>query len=101
LRRWQRNLILISTGGLGDEQIANRLAKYGYNELKREARVSPSTIFLRQFKNVLLVILLIGIILSAFIEEFIDAGIIGAIIVFSAFFWVLYRSTALRRHWKP
>ena len=46
--------------GLRVEEVRSRLEKYGYNELKREKQVSPFTLFINQFKNILIIILLIA-----------------------------------------
>lgn len=70
--------------GLTEEDVKRRLEKYGANELKREDAVSPFTLFVNQFKNVLIIILLIAIGLSAAVGEVVDAAIIGVIVVFCA-----------------
>ena len=70
--------------GLSDEEVRSRLEKYGYNELKKEERVSPFTLFINQFKNILIVILIVAIALSASVGEVVDAAIIGIIVVFCA-----------------
>jgi Ca2+-transporting ATPase len=70
--------------GLTEEDVKRRLEKYGANEMKREDAVSPFTLFVNQFKNVLIIILLIAICLSAAVGEVIDAAIIGVIVVFCA-----------------
>ncbi len=70
--------------GLTENEIKSRTEKYGYNELIREERGSPFAIFIRQFKNILIIILLIAIILSVVIGEVLDAAIIGVIVLFSA-----------------
>lgn len=70
--------------GLTEDEVRSRLEKYGYNELKKEERISPFTIFINQFKNILIIILLIAIALSALIGEVVDAAIIGVIVVFCA-----------------
>jgi len=70
--------------GLSDEEVRNRLEKYGYNELKKEERVSPFTLFINQFKNILIVILIGAIALSASVGEVVDAAIIGIIVIFCA-----------------
>jgi Ca2+-transporting ATPase len=70
--------------GLTKDEVARRLEQYGYNELKKEKRVSPFALFISQFKNILIVILLIAIVLSAIVGELVDAGIIAAIVVFCA-----------------
>ncbi len=61
-----------------------RLTQYGPNELEKEEGISPFALFIGQFKNILIVILLIAIVLSAVIGELIDAGIIAAIVIFCA-----------------
>ena len=70
--------------GLAVEEARRRLAIYGYNELKEEEKASPFTIFLNQFKNILIIILLIAIALSAIIGEVAEAAIIGVIVIFCA-----------------
>ena len=70
--------------GLTSEEVKSRLEKYGYNELKKEERISPFSIFINQFKNTIIIILLIAIALSIFIGEALDAAIIGLIVIFSA-----------------
>jgi P-type Ca2+ transporter type 2C len=71
------------TGLSGDEAV-RRLAQYGPNELKKEDRVSPWSIFLGQFKNILIVILLIATALSAAVGEIFDAALILVIVIFCA-----------------
>jgi Ca2+-transporting ATPase len=70
--------------GLNLEEARSRLEKYGYNELKKEELVSPFTLLFNQFKNILIIILLIAIGLSALVGEVADAVIIAVIVVFCA-----------------
>jgi len=70
--------------GLAAEEAARRLAEYGPNELKKEERVSPWSIFLGQFKNILIIILLVATALSAAVGELFDAALIFVIVVFCA-----------------
>ena len=70
--------------GLSSEEIRSRLEKYGYNELKKEERISPLSIFVNQFKNILIIILLIATVLSALVGEIFDAALILVIVVFCA-----------------
>ena len=69
--------------GLSAEEAGRRLERYGPNELRKEERAAPWRLFLNQFKNALIVILLVAIALSALVGEIVDAGIILAIVVFS------------------
>jgi len=70
--------------GLTEDEIKRRLEKYGYNELKKEEGISPFTLFINQFKNILIIILLIATVLSALVGETFDAGLILVIVVFCA-----------------
>ena len=70
--------------GLTEDEVKKRLEKYGYNELKKEEGVSPLTLFINQFKNILIIILLIATVLSALVGETFDAALILVIVVFCA-----------------
>lgn len=70
--------------GLDDEEIKKRIEEYGYNELKQEERISPFTILFNQFKNILIIILILAIVLSALVGEIVDAAIIMVIVIFCA-----------------
>jgi len=70
--------------GLSRAEAAERLEKYGYNELEGDDSVSPLRLLLEQFKNVLIIILLIAVALSAFLGETTDAIVIFIIILFAA-----------------
>ena len=70
--------------GLAEDEVRRRLEKYGHNELKKEEKASPLTLFFNQFKNLLIIILLIATLLSALVGELVDAGLIMVIVVFSA-----------------
>jgi len=50
--------------GLNDEEAKLRLRKFGYNRLKKRKKVSPLQIFLAQFKNTFVIMLLVTIIIS-------------------------------------
>ncbi|MGQ9625034.1 MAG: cation-translocating P-type ATPase [Candidatus Bathycorpusculaceae bacterium] len=84
--------------GLTSEEASNRLQKYGYNELVERKRISPLQIFLNQFKDIFVIMLLIAILLSVIggwyettvvgseggINEYVDAITIGAIVVLNS-----------------
>jgi Ca2+-transporting ATPase len=82
--------------GLTPEEARKRLQEYGYNELKEEAKTSPFILFLNQFKNTLIIILIIATVLSALIGDLLDAGIILAIVVFCALLGFLQEYRAER-----
>ncbi|HEX2269177.1 MAG TPA: cation-translocating P-type ATPase, partial [Pyrinomonadaceae bacterium] len=72
-----------SPGGLSDEEAAKRLAELGPNELQARGRVSPWAILLEQFKNVLIIILLLATALSAFLGHGVEAIAITVIVLFA------------------
>jgi len=69
--------------GLNSEEARCRLEEYGQNELQAARRVSPWSLLLDQFKNVLIIILLAATALSAFLGEGVDAIVIGIIVLFA------------------
>ncbi|MEM1539864.1 MAG: cation-translocating P-type ATPase [Candidatus Bathyarchaeia archaeon] len=81
-----------SPKGLTSEDAAKRLQKFGYNELVEKKRVTPLQIFLNQFKDIFVIMLLIAIVFSIIIgwykggelEEYVDAITIGAIVALNA-----------------
>ncbi|WP_158308840.1 calcium-translocating P-type ATPase, SERCA-type [Methanocella arvoryzae] len=73
-----------SPAGLSEKEAAARLIQYGPNELKQKKKTSLFVIFLRQFKNVLIYVLIVAMAISFLLGEVLDAEIIGAIIVLNA-----------------
>jgi Ca2+-transporting ATPase len=70
--------------GLTSEEVGKRLAEFGPNELRKEEKASSFSLFLSQFKNLLIVILLAATLLSFLVGEWVDALMIAAIILLSA-----------------
>jgi Ca2+-transporting ATPase len=80
-----------SEGGLTSEEAARRLVSHGPNELSEGRRISPLSIFLDQFRDYMVIILIVAALISAGIgvwkdtaEEFLDAGIITVIVLVNA-----------------
>jgi len=67
--------------GLTQEEAQKRLAEYGPNELKKEKRISPIRLFIEQFADILIIILLIATGLSIYLGEIADAIVIIAIVL--------------------
>ncbi|WP_129628044.1 cation-translocating P-type ATPase [Candidatus Oscillochloris fontis] len=74
-----------SPAGLSAEESLRRQAEYGPNELKASARVSPWAILAEQFRNVLVIILLVATLLSAFMGQEVEAIVIAIIVLFAIF----------------
>lgn len=71
------------SAGLTGSEAAQRLAQYGPNELQAAQRISMWTILFEQFKNILIVILIVATILSAFLGHGIEAIAIAVIVLFA------------------
>jgi Ca2+-transporting ATPase len=73
-----------SRKGLPEKEAHDRLVKYGYNTLAERKKVSTLQIFLDQFKDFFILLLLGASLISALLGETVDAITIGAIIVLVA-----------------
>ena len=73
-----------SAAGLSDAEAQRRLVEYGLNELRKEKRASPVKMFLQQFTDVLMIILLVATGLSVAIGEYVDAVVIVVIVLATA-----------------
>src|SRR6056297_106014 len=72
--------------GLSQEEADKRYQKYGPNSLKQTSQISPLQIFINQFKNILVILLLIASGFSFFIGDTVEAIAIGAVIILNALF---------------
>ena len=79
----QEVLQSLETGlnGLTEDEARIRLERVGPNELRKARRISPLKIFVRQFKEFLVIILIAAALISAAIGEAVDAAVILAIVV--------------------
>jgi len=73
-----------SREGLSSEEAERRLREFGYNELVERERVTPLQIFLNQFRDIFVIMLLIATAISFLIGEIIDASTIAVIVVLNA-----------------
>ncbi|MFD0959374.1 calcium-translocating P-type ATPase, SERCA-type [Paenibacillus chungangensis] len=71
-------------GGLHATEAEKRLETQGYNELTEGARLSPIVLFLNQFKDFMVLILMGATLISGLLGEYLDAITIVAIIVINA-----------------
>jgi Ca2+-transporting ATPase len=79
-----KQLNVSETQGLTNQEAQSRLTTYGPNELKKEKTRSVFSIFLHQFKDVLMIIMLVATFLSLFMGELIDAAIILVFVFITA-----------------
>ncbi len=73
-----------SEQGLSRNEVKKRLAKYGRNEIKEGKKITWLQILLAQFKNIMVVILIIAVAISLLAGELLDAGAIFVIVIVNA-----------------
>ena len=69
--------------GLSSDDAARRREVYGPNELRSQSRESAWRTFVAQFQNALILILLGGTVISAFLGHALEAGVITVIVLFA------------------
>lgn len=77
-------LLNSSIDGLTSEESEVRLSKYGENKLFEKKKKSPIVVFLEQFKDLLVIILMIAAIISGATGEWAGMGVIFAVIILNA-----------------
>ncbi len=82
--------------GLTSAEAANRLQRYGPNELKEAPRPGFFTRLINQFRNFVVIILIVASVLSLFLGDFIEAAAIIAIVILNAILGVVQESRAER-----
>jgi len=70
-----------SLQGLSTEEAQRRLKEYGANEVVREKKKSPLLLFLSQFTNFLVVILIVAAFISAYLGDYVESIAIFAIVL--------------------
>jgi Mg2+-importing ATPase len=73
-----------AAGGLNGSEAARRLERFGYNVLQAQEKVTALRLFLEQFKSPIVLILLFAAGVSALLHEYVDAGIVLAMVLGSS-----------------
>lgn len=73
-----------SKDGLSSEEAKKRLLKYGENELVEEKKEGPLRLFLNQFMDVLIILLIVAALVSYFIGDLLDSTVILFVVVVNA-----------------
>jgi potassium/sodium efflux P-type ATPase len=73
-----------SEKGLTEAEAKLRIVRYGPNKLAEEAKISKLKILLHQFTSPLIYILLIAGIVTLLLKEYIDSGVIFAVVIVNA-----------------
>lgn len=80
--------------GLTAEEVRARLEKYGPNELQERKGPTFWQMVLAQLRDFLVIILIVASVISMVLGEFIDAGVIMAIVILNAVIGVVQESKA-------
>ncbi len=81
-------------GGISPEEAAERLAQWGPNELEEKPQPGFLALLLDQFKDFLVIILIVAALVSIFLGELVDAGAIILIVILNAALGVIQESKA-------
>lgn len=73
-----------SEEGLTDAEAGERLIQHGPNKLAEEERTSKLKILLHQFTTPLIYILLVAAIVTSLLKEYVDTGVIMAVVILNA-----------------
>jgi len=73
-----------SEKGLTGEEVQDRLTRYGPNKLTAAEKISRLKIIIHQFTSPLIYILLIAAVVTYFLQEYIDTGVIIAVVLLNA-----------------
>ncbi len=73
-----------SEKGLTSEEAKRRLEKYGANKFAEDEKINRFKIFIHQFASPLIYILLIAGLITIFLQEYIDAGVIFAAVIINS-----------------
>tara|TARA_B100000780_G_scaffold210712_2_gene150653 strand:+ start:8233 stop:10938 length:2706 start_codon:yes stop_codon:yes gene_type:complete len=80
--------------GLSQEQVSQRLSSYGPNKLPEAPQASTLARFLKQFANLLVIVLMVAGILTAFLQYWIDTAVIFAVVIVNALIGVVQEGKA-------
>ena len=80
--------------GLSEAEVSARRARFGENRISQQKPVPPWLRFLRQFHNPLIYILLVATAVTLLLAEYVDAGVIAAVVLINAIIGYVQESKA-------
>lgn len=76
--------LAVSKSGLNDGEVEQRQLEYGYNEITEAKRKNVFQVFLEQFKDFLVIILIVAAVISAFLGELESTIVILVVVMLNA-----------------
>lgn len=80
--------------GLTDQEVKDRRQQFGANKLTSKRRTTLIEKFIAQFKDLMIIILIVAAVIAGFAGETVDAVIILAVVILNAIFGVFQESKA-------
>ncbi|WP_340818184.1 HAD-IC family P-type ATPase [Methanolobus sp. WCC4] len=82
----EETFTLLETGkeGLKEEEASLRLSKHGYNEVETKKKHGPLYLFLKQFKNPLIYVLITAAVVTFLLDEYADSAVITGVVLANA-----------------
>jgi cation-transporting ATPase F len=84
------------TQGLSEAEASRRRVQYGPNAITRKKSTSPFILFLQQFNQPLIYILLAAAVISALLGELVDASVIFGVVLVNAIVSFIQESKAVK-----
>ncbi|MGY6277993.1 cation-transporting P-type ATPase [Methylomonas sp. MgM2] len=85
-----------SEQGLSEAEAEQRLQQYGFNRLTPRRGKSPLILFLSQFHQPLVYILIVSGAITAFLQEWVDSSVIFGVVLINAIIGFIQEANALR-----
>jgi Ca2+-transporting ATPase len=83
-----------SADGLSSDEVRQRQAKFGLNELKEKPRPTYLQLVIAQLNNFIVILLIVASVISALLGDWLEAGVILLIVVLNAILGVVQESRA-------
>jgi magnesium-transporting ATPase (P-type) len=77
-------ILRTNSRGLSAEEARHRLSKFGPNQIEDESPTSALRILANQFRSPLIYILVVAAVVTFVLEEFVDTGVITAVLLLNA-----------------
>ena len=82
------------SSGLTDDEVSARLQQYGPNKLPQAPQPGTFTRFIKQFANLLVIVLIVAGVLTALLQHWIDTFVIFGVVIVNAIIGVIQEGKA-------